>query len=66
MADLFVEMEKGGVLLVVHPSTVNAHKRAGWVVVKEGVVLAKGKSEAEKADKHSSEKSPAQDEAPAK
>lgn len=63
MADLFVEMEKGGVHLVVHPSTVDAHKRAGWVVVKEGVALAKGKSE---ADKHSSEKPSAQDDAPAK
>jgi len=63
MADLFVEMEKGGVHLVVHPSTVDAHKRAGWVVVKEGVALAKGKSEAEK---NSSEKPPAKDDAPAK
>jgi len=61
--DLFVEVVKAGVHLVVHPTTVKAHERAGWVVVKEGVALAKGKSE---VDKHSSEKPSAQDDAPAK
>jgi len=39
MADIFVEMEKDGMRLVVHPTTVDAHKRAGWKVVKEGVAL---------------------------
>ena len=39
MADIFVEMEKDGMHLTVHPTTVEAHKRAGWKVVKEGVSL---------------------------
>ena len=38
MAD-FVEMEKDGVHLIVHPSTVKAHQAAGWTVVREGVSL---------------------------
>jgi len=40
--DIFVEVEKDGEHLVVHPSTVDSHKRAGWKVVKQGVSL-KGK-----------------------
>lgn len=39
MADIFVEMEKDGEHLVVHPTTVEAHKRVGWKVVKEGVSI---------------------------
>ncbi len=41
MAEKFVEMLKDGVHLVVHPSTVKAHQRAGWVVVKEVVAVEK-------------------------
>jgi len=41
VADIFVEMEKDGMHRQVHPTTVDAHKRAGWKVVKEGVALAK-------------------------
>ncbi len=41
MADIFVEVEKDGEHLIVHPSTVDSHKRAGWKVVKEGVSLPK-------------------------
>jgi len=35
MADIFVEMVKDGEHLVVHPSTVKSHQRAGWIVVGE-------------------------------
>ena len=49
MADIFVEMEKNGMHLVVHPTTVEAHKRAGWKVVKEGVPLPKSGKEKDAA-----------------
>lgn len=54
MADNFVEMEKNGARLVVHQTTVAAHKRAGWVVVKEGVSLpskASGKDKEPEGEK---------------
>jgi len=41
MAENFVEMVKEGVHLVVHPSTVDSHKRAGWKIEKEGLPAPK-------------------------
>ncbi|MHB0922603.1 MAG: hypothetical protein ACYC3H_01385 [Bellilinea sp.] len=49
--NFFVEVEKNGEKLIVHPSTVAAHKAAGWIVVKEGVPLkGKGPRESDSKD----------------
>lgn len=40
----FVLVEKGGERLIVHPSTVESHKAAGWVVIQEGVAPEAAKS----------------------
>ncbi|HWR66074.1 MAG TPA: hypothetical protein VN364_08140 [Bellilinea sp.] len=60
MADTFVEVEKNGVRLVVHSTTVEAHKRHGWKVVAEGVPTPKapGKDKAPEPPKDSSDKPP--------
>lgn len=48
MADIYVEMVKDGAHLVVHPTTVEAHKRAGWSIVKEGISLPNAASKKRK------------------
>lgn len=46
MAETFVEVQKDGVHLIVHPSTVKSHQAAGWIVVREGASLpSKGKKD---------------------
>lgn len=52
MADnIFVEVEKNGEKLVVHPTTVDAHKAAGWTVVKEGVsIKGRGSKDSDSKD----------------
>lgn len=45
---LFVLVEKGGERLIVHPSTVEAHKAAGWAVIQEGVALEVAKTGSKK------------------
>lgn len=35
MADELVNMQKDDVIIAVHPSVVEEHKRLGWVVVTE-------------------------------
>lgn len=39
MDEHFVKMVKDGVQLLVHPSTVKSHQRAGWTIVKEAVPI---------------------------
>ena len=45
---IFVEVEKDGSRLIIHPSTKQAHMNKGWRVVRENVTLeAKEKPKAE-------------------
>ncbi len=57
MTENFVEMVKDGVYLVVHPSTVASHQRAGWKVSKDSVPAPKPLKADKAEDKPSSEKS---------
>jgi virulence-associated protein VagC len=46
--DFFVEVEKDGSRLIIHPSTKKAHMNKGWRVVRDNVALeAKEKPKAE-------------------
>lgn len=54
MAESFVEMVKDGEHVVVHPSTVESHKRHGWKISKENVSAPKPPNGKKEEDKTSS------------